>query len=102
MSRRDADLPPGLTPKEAGQLIKDAAREQLTHLDILLPIQADLPTAMVLIASLQLALRHPGNYGAAARGAREIIDALITRIEAEGLPACARLARLGNNRAQDI
>jgi len=44
---------------------------------VLLPVMIDVPSALCVIASLQLALRHPANTGPSAKIAREFIDGLI-------------------------
>jgi hypothetical protein len=82
---------------DAEQLFRECARERQRKGAIVLPVSLDLESAMMLIANLQLALRHPGNNGRSARLAREVIDGLIERIEKLGYVANARVARLGDN-----
>jgi hypothetical protein len=68
----------------------------------LLPLHADLETAVALCANLQLALRHPQNAGASAEIARHVIDSIIKRLRADGFIASAALVELGDNPAYDV
>jgi hypothetical protein len=67
-----------------------------------LPIVFDLASLFILVASLQLALRHPENTGPSADGARRIVSGIIARVRAEGLDALADAMEAGNDPANDI
>jgi hypothetical protein len=58
-------------------------------------------SAIAVIASLQLALRHPGNSGTTARVARGLIGELIEQLRHAGLDAFADVAEMGNDPAND-
>lgn len=78
--------------------------EQLlaTHCAGLQPTILDLDAgaACVLLAQLQLALRHPGNRGYSADIARRIADDLIAYLAA-GDPTIEMLLRRGDNPTYD-
>src|ERR1051325_625914 len=57
-----------------------------------IPLFLDVDAALVVIAQLQLALRHPANTGASADVARELIDGIIERLEDSGLHGFAECA----------
>jgi hypothetical protein len=65
--------------------------------DFILPIHFGLMELLSLVANLQLALRHPGNTGQSEQTAREIIAAVIERVEAAGFRAHAVAMRLGDD-----
>ena len=69
--------------------------------DFILPVHLDVLSALSIIGTLQLALRHPANTGAAAAVARSTIDGLIAMLTEYGFTATAELARLGDNRDYD-
>lgn len=69
--------------------------------EYLMPVNLHLGMLLSLIASLQLALRHPRNEGMAATHAREFISAVIDRLRLDGYPATAQLAELGNDPQHD-
>jgi len=69
--------------------------------DFVLPVYLDLTTALSLIGSLQLALRHPGNIGPSSQISRQFIDGIIGRMMDHGYPAHAELAQLGYDPAHD-
>lgn len=57
--------------------------------------------AFVMCAQLQLAVRHPGNDGASAASAREIVDNLAKAIDAK-IPGAAAIIETGWNPAFDM
>jgi len=59
-----------------------------------LPFTLDPAGAWMLLANLQLALRHPGNNGASASWAREFASNIESRLCA-GRPAMSEVARRG-------
>ncbi len=59
-------------------------------------LNLDLGSTLILISQLQLALRHPSNIGSSSEIARKLVDGLIQRIEDDGLPGFAELARMGD------
>ena len=61
----------------------------------------DIHTLMVLIASLQLSLRHPNNKGPSAEIIKVVIEKLIDEIPVDSL-ALRELAGKGNNPKHDI
>jgi hypothetical protein len=65
-----------------------------------LAIEVDWETGMAILASLQLALRHPGNRGGAAARVRGFCDLLLALIEAD-VPELARLLRMGDDPRHD-
>lgn len=56
---------------------------------------------LILIAQLQLALRHPGNTGKSAEVAREFITNM-TRAVCSQVPEAQELIDMGNNPAYDV
>lgn len=63
-------------------------------------LQIGFGEVLAVVANLQLALRHPGNRGYAARIARQTVDDIIERLE--GIePDCA-LLRKGDNPHFDV
>ncbi len=84
------------------RLIQLAAREAAAHPDFNLPVHLDLTSALALVGSLQLALRHPGFDGPSAIVARRIVDGVIGSMELAGLVATAAIARLGDDEACDV
>src|SRR5262245_8918559 len=56
---------------------------------------------MILIAQLQLALRHPANRGAGALQARQFVEDVIDRFE-KAEPGLAAFLRRGFDPAQDV
>ena len=87
--------------QEKAQLLERARAEYDQAAAWSLPIELDLHSALCLVGNLQLALRHPGNKGPSAAVARRIVDGIIERFEANGLPAHAEAARLGDNSQYD-
>lgn len=76
---------------------------QFLHFATLHPrIEVNLSASdlMGLIATVQLALRHPEFSGPTAERMREMVDGLIARIEAVH-PPLAALLRLGDNPEYD-
>ncbi len=65
----------------------------------LIPFTLDCGTAMILAAQLHLALRHPGNTGASADLARQIIRNLIEILEPGAAEAGEQLRRGAARRA---
>jgi hypothetical protein len=61
-----------------------------------IPVTLTPQAAICLIGQLQLALRHPGNTGAAAHVGRKMIEGLLARLREGGFPAHAELAEMGN------
>jgi hypothetical protein len=88
--------------EELEAMIAQAKRERDAHPDWKLPLVLTPETAMALVASLQLALRHPGNQGMAAEVARATIDGVIARFAETGLLAFAMLAALGDDPNVDV
>jgi hypothetical protein len=52
-------------------------------------VEMGAPLVFVVIANLQLALRHPGNVGESARTAREFVDLLVATLPDECQPIIA-------------
>ena len=63
-------------------------------------LDIDWNTTVTIIASCQLALRHPGNTGLTAATARAFVDELIDRIETVD-SELAELLRMGDDPAAD-
>jgi hypothetical protein len=66
-----------------------------------LPLLISLSAAVGLVASLQLALRHPEMKGPSEKIARGVVAAMIQRTRDDGFVACAELMELGNDPAND-
>lgn len=67
----------------------------------MIAVYLDPASATSLIASIQLALRHPGNVGPTAEINRKLADALIARLEQDE-PALGPILRLGYDPSSDI
>jgi hypothetical protein len=77
------------------------ALERLTARAPSLKLDLDWQTTVVLVAQVQLALRHPGNRGPSAELARTFLDTLIARVE-EVEPTVARCLRMGDDPQHDV
>jgi hypothetical protein len=66
-----------------------------------LMVELDVASAIAVIGSLQLALRHPEHKGACAKAARALIDGLIEMIRQMGFEYNALMARLGDDPEYD-
>lgn len=76
-------------------LIEQSAKEcQALPSGMKLPILFDVPVALILVAQLQLALKHPQNTGAAAEIARSIIESVISRMTHLEMFATVQLLRI--------
>jgi len=64
-------------------------------------IEIDFAIVTCLIASLQLALRHPGNKGYTAKTMRGFIEDLMLKLD-KSSPGIAALLRRGDNPALDV
>jgi hypothetical protein len=62
-------------------------------------LNLDLPSALTLVANLQLALRHPGNVGGNTDIMRQLVAGVVQRFEQAGLTAHVELALLGDGLA---
>jgi len=91
-----------MTKRAEEELMAAATREMATSRDFALPVHLDIQTLMCLVGALQLALRHPGNTGPSSQVVRQVIDAIIDRLEVHGYRAVAHLMRLGYNPEHDI
>lgn len=76
-------------------LLRLEARHGICRIDL------SFGLAVILIAQIQLALRHPANRGESAAQAREFVEALIGRLEASE-PAVGELLRRGFDPAADV
>ena len=63
--------------------------------------EADFGDLVLLVAQVQLALRHPGNTGHAAQRVRTVIDHVICAME-QSEPEIGPLLRLGYDPAHDV
>lgn len=66
-----------------------------------IPLEIDVNTALILVAHIQLALRHPRNTGPSAGEARHIVEAIRSHFQKLNLPAHVELIDLGNDPAYD-
>jgi hypothetical protein len=64
------------------------------HLDL------DISTAVMLVAQLQLAQRHPGNTGDSSRRARTLVASLINKLASTS--TIRRALEAGNDPAHDV
>lgn len=80
------------------EFLEASHRFQVNQPEVVLTL--DPSTILCLIASVQLALRHPGNTGESARRMRGLIDTLIGRI-GEIEPRLAELLRMGDDPKND-
>ncbi len=76
------------------QLVIEAGREMSDRSKFSLSIHLDLAEAMGMLATLQLASRHPANHGPTAERMRVIADKLEAALSKLG-PATAELCRRG-------
>jgi hypothetical protein len=76
-------------------LLRLEARHGVCRMDV------SFALAVILIAQIQLALRHPANRGESAAQAREFVEALIGRLEASE-PAVGEVLRRGFDPAHDV
>jgi hypothetical protein len=83
-------------------LAERAIKEADAMNDIALPVYFNMITAQMLIANLQLALRHPRNQGNARKLAYEVIDGLIRQMAEVGAAANVEMAMLGNDPSNDV
>jgi hypothetical protein len=91
-----------MTSAEQFELVEAAAREVVERgHGAVFELSLDLGSAIALIGTLQLALRHPGVTGSAAVTSRYFIDGLIQRIDDAGFPTCAKLAAMGDDPRYD-
>ena len=83
---------------DAIKLREQAAREikPLTRPDDMTHLHLDPLSALVLIGTLQVALRHPKLPGSAESQARSMLVALRTPFERNGCAACLEIIRLGD------
>jgi hypothetical protein len=79
------------------EILERATAEMHAARGYALPVHMDLATALAVVGALQLALRHPANTGPSSEAVRGVIAAVIQRIEEDGFPSLAGLARLGDN-----
>jgi hypothetical protein len=84
------------------RLITQMTEEHKQADGIQLVLNLDIGTALVVIAQIQLALRHPSNTGASAAIARQVIDGMIGQMEDAGLTAFADAARTGDDPRYDV
>lgn len=63
--------------------------------------QSTFQQLAIVVANLQLALRHPSNTGEAATVARGIVDAMIASVERSS-PRAAEILRMGFNPDYDV
>lgn len=84
-----------MTAAERKNLFEFVCDEARTHPDYILPIHVPFNDLMCLVAHLHLVLRHPQNSGASSKIVRDICDAIIDRVEEDGMPSTARLLRMG-------
>lgn len=90
-----------LTEEQARSLLAACANEVNRAPGYKFFVELDLVTAIQMIGSLQLALRHPSNTGPAAATTRQIIELMVARLREDGFTAHARLADLGNKQEYD-
>lgn len=83
------------------ELVRRMVAEQQRARDFKVPLVFDLSSLLCLVANLQLALRHPGNTGAAKQLARATIDGIIERVSEAGFSATAELMKLGDDPQHD-
>lgn len=86
-----------MSPERERALLNGIAEEVYRSGDWCLAIQLDLTSLLSVVAGLQLSLRHPQNVGPNAKVAREVIDAIIVRVEAEGFLGVADAMRPGDD-----
>ena len=94
-----------MTSAEQFALLEAAEREVIERgHGAVFELSLDLGSAIALIGTLQLALRHPGLSGSRSTSvtARYLIDGLIQRIEDAGFPQCARMAAMGDDPQYDV
>jgi hypothetical protein len=97
----DKSSPAKLSKAAEYDLLDRVAAEASGAIQPTIPILLDPTLALMLVANLQLALRHPGNCGKSAEVARQVVDGIIARFEEMGYKAHAELARLGNDPEYD-
>lgn len=78
-----------------------AAVERLKRLHGVFIAEMPFEDVIILIAQIQLALRHPGNTGYSSQRARKIIEAMIAMME-RSEPAVGPLLRMGFDPQHDV
>jgi len=91
-----------MTKRAEKELLAAVTREMKASRDFVLPVHLDLQTLLCLVGALQLALRHPGNNGQSSQVVKDVVDAIIDRLEGHQFTAIAELMRLGFNPEHDI
>jgi hypothetical protein len=91
-----------MTTAEKEALMAEVAREDTLGKTYVLPIHLQLPSALIIVAHMQLALRHPAVKGMkAGEMSQDLIDQIVARIRADGYKAHAQLMELGNDPRHD-
>jgi len=90
-----------ITDSQRSELFSQVMRECKLGNDYELPVLLNLTAAVVVVGSLQLALRHPANTGSSSRVVRSVIDKIIARLTDDGFPGFAMLAKLGDDPQSD-
>jgi hypothetical protein len=85
------------------EMLERALQEQHFHQDWTINLNLDLPTTLLLVAHVQLALRHPANQQESIKSAmRTLIDSIVEKLRCDGLVACAEMAQAGNHRPRAV
>ncbi len=90
-----------MTDGQKELLMRRCVEENQTGDGYVLPIHLSLVAVSVVVAAMQLALRHPEFNGPTARVARGLIDQIASRLHHDGFEAHAQLIEVGNNPQAD-
>lgn len=92
-----------MTDKEEQELIlaMTVEAQRSLQMDQKFLFAVDLVTLQLVVAQLQLALRHPSNNGIGANASRQFIDDLIAQVRESSYPATAKVLEMGNDPAHD-
>lgn len=90
-----------MSPQLEDRLLKRIVEENVRGQEFVLPVHFDLSALLSLVATLQVALRHPEMKGPTAERVQNVIASIIQRLKEEGFEAHAELMLLGNDPQYD-
>jgi hypothetical protein len=91
-----------VTIAEKEEILEQAARECASaDKTTQFHVKMDLPSAILLVGMVQLAMRHPENDGMARYVGLGLVANMIVKMREFGFLACAELAELGDDPRYD-
>ena len=93
-----------MIPTEAQEMLDRCCKETAAAVEngYQLPLMLDLQSTVLLVATIQVALRHPRIPARTSGLAQGLLDTIIRRIRDDGFPETARMLELGNHTENDI